>query len=347
MQHLSFFRLASTKSARLAKLRARFAPHGIRRVFLSHYLAEVDLVSPGIERHHLGKDFFQNTDLAHTKALLDGAMLIINNSDFLDVTTLLRYLELYLACDNTVFVVWDFDNHHRLKVSKLCAAHSDLYVPAHPDNLYMLSRYNSTLGAPVPGATVQWSQKFLADHLPYMIQAERSSDPLGKHFFTDAFKYRNQVVNTLGDHYTSIGFSEWGFHGRSREDRLKEWTTHKAHWIVPVLNDIPIRIFDALVTGGIPIVPESLRFQPPVDTIARHHIVFYGPDDILHPHPLVARANALFDEGGRAQLVQRHLFALNHHLANSRIQKILEYAHETLQISPPPPPPDRPPPAEA
>lgn len=81
------------------------------------------------------------------------------------------------------------------------------------------------------------------------------------------FWHLNRVISTLSRAFSSIGFSIESFHGRSKEDRLQEWCSHKRHWIMPVLNDVPIRIFDALLTGGSPTVPESMRSLPSVNKI--------------------------------------------------------------------------------
>jgi hypothetical protein len=138
------------------------------------------------------------------------------------------------------------------------------------------------------------------------------------------FAFRNRVVTTLAQHFPSVGFSDRSFHVRTPAERLAEWTAHKAHWIVPVLNDVPIRIFDALISGGIPIVPDSLRHLAPVRDIDPRHIVFYGPHDVIAPQAVVAQANVLFDQGGADQLVARHRFALDHHHGDQKIDQLLD-----------------------
>ena len=54
-------------------------------------------------------------------------------------------------------------------------------------------------------------------------------------------------------------------------DRLRQWCSHKAHWMV--MNDVPMRLFDALTTGGIAIMPDSLKHMAIVRELAEH-IVF-------------------------------------------------------------------------
>src|SRR5581483_5939078 len=108
--------------------------------------------------------------------------------------------------------------HHWLDVSSFLAAHSDLYAPAHHENLYLLTRYNWATTGPVYCGAVQWSGQFFVEHLQQMLAAERSAEPLGKHSGYEPFKFRNRVVTTLGQHYPSIGFATRNFHVRTPED---------------------------------------------------------------------------------------------------------------------------------
>jgi hypothetical protein len=115
---------------------------------------------------------------------------------------------------------------------------------------------------------------------------------------------------------------------RTPDERLEEWYSHKVHWIAPVLNDVAIRIFDALSSGGIPVVPASMQFLPPIRGINRDHIVFSTPDDIMNPKPLIERAVAMFDAGGADGIVARHRYALDHHHGDQRMADILRAVKE-------------------
>lgn len=334
-QEDTFFHLAVAKNARIERLREYFGGKPIRKVFLSGNLAPFEFSQAPLGVEFLDKGFFGEANdeaLLQKKAHLDGAIVIVNNNDVGKREFMPFYARLYELCDETIFVGWDWDNHHWLESSTFLAAHSDIYAPAHHENLYLLSRYNGLISGPVYCAAVQWSRQFLANALPGILLAQRSPEPLGKHVPYASFRFRNRVVATLNSHHASITFSDWGFHDRTAADRLQEWVGHKCHWIVPVLNDVPIRIFDALVTGGIPIVPESLRYLPPVNAIDRQSILFFGPMDVINPGNIVARANALFDEGGQDGLVARHRYALDHHHGDSRIRQMLGYVADAFDL---------------
>lgn len=332
-QNETFFHLAVAKDTRLAELKTHFAKTGVRKVLLSANLAGFGCSVPGVDVSILETDFFSKQDPARfqaKKSRLENCVVIVNNNDVGTGESRDEYAALFGECSASCFIAWDWDNHHWLELSPFLAAHSDIYAPAHHENLFLLSRYNWLIAGPVYCSTVQWSRAFLAAHLQEILLAVRSDSPLGMHIPYAQFKFRIQVITTLNKHYSSIGFSTRSFHVRTPEDRLEEWCSHKTHWIAPVLNDVPIRIFDALLTGGIPIVPISLRFLPPVNAIPRDYIVFYSPVDIVDPNAVVGQANRLFDAGGEAGMMARQRYALQHHHGDASVQQMLRYAAEAL-----------------
>ena len=328
-QQDALFHLAVAKQQRLRRLQVVFANAASRRLLLAPHLAKLDPDFPGWQVDRLGTEVFSVADAATLQqrcASLAGAVVVLNNNDLSGVGNQVAYCALFNACADTLFIGWDWDNHHWLDRSTLLAAHTDLYAPSHQENLYLLTRYNPALVGPVPCASVQWSRRFLNERLVQLLQQPRSNLPLGMHIPYAAFGHRNRVISTLNRHYSTVGFSDPSFHGRSAADRLHEWAGHKLHWIVPVLNDVPIRIFDALITGGVPLVPSSLRHLAPVAGIGEQHVVFYGPADVVEPQAVVARANSIFDQGGLDGVVLRHRLALDLHHGNTRLAKMLDAA---------------------
>lgn len=333
-QNETFFSLAFEKEKRGKHLIEYFKKNALQRVLFSHHFRNLSVKSLGVEIEILEEDFFSGQDQLNEEEVaehLSGAIVIVNNTEAglgLD-----RYIRLYNRCTNTIFVAWDWDNHHWMPVSTMLASHSDLYVPTHRENLYALSRYNFAITEAVPALSVQWSRDYLSRNSELIQARIRSDEPLGLHVMYTPFVYRNRVISTINQKIASIGFSSQQFHSRNDQDRLDEWCGHKSHWIVPVLNDIPTRIFDALISGGIPIVPESLRFFAPVSLIDREHILFYGPSDIVAPDAIVAKANAMFDQGGKKKIMERYRYALDHLHGSNSMETILSYVAEKFQVS--------------
>ena len=330
-QQEQFFHLALRKQQRQEALRQYFAGKCPRRIFIGSNLGGFAYARDGFEVSQLSGDHFAFVAEAERAARLravEDAIVIVNNNDMGRDGNAPGFADFCRQSSRTIFIGWDWDNHHWLENSTQLAASVDLYVPAHHENLYLLTRYNASTVGPIYCATVQWPRRYLAEQLPALIAASRSDQPLGMHVAYASFEFRNRVVATLNQRYPSVGFSNHAFHGRGLDDRLAEWAAHKAHWIIPVLNDVPIRLFDALATGGIPLVPESMRHLPPVSAMPRDHVVFYSPEDVVNPAAVVARANQLFDEGGVDKLIERHRHALDAHHANERLERMLRAAAE-------------------
>lgn len=333
-QQETFFQLALAKNARMSvlkeSLRDKFF---LNKLWLGPRLSTFDCAVENVDIDVLPIDFF-NSDNDHSILLkikkLENSIVIVSNNDIASQDARAVYAELASRCTSTCFVAWDWDNHHWLDLSTFLAAHSDIYAPSHHENLYILSRYNWHTIGPIYCTTEQWPRKFLSDHLDLLLLNERSNHPLGMHIAHPTFSFRMQIVKTLNSFYQSVGFSTASFHNRTREDRLLEWSSHKSHWIAPVLNDVPVRLFDSLISGGIPIVPISMQYLPLVNKIPRDFIVFYSANDIVNPHNVVRKATDIFDQFGKDGIAARHRYALEHHHGDVSIRSILAFVSDAL-----------------
>ena len=195
----------------------------------------------------------------------------------------------------------------------------------------MLARYNRCIHGPITAGVTQWTRGFLRDSAGQIGSLLRSEQPLGMHVHYEQFRFRNQVINTLAQHYPdTVGF-QTGYHDISDSERMRRWCAHKAHWTVPVLNDIPIRIFDALSTGGVAIVADSLKHLPIISALAEH-FVFYRATDIVEPRAIVEEANRKFDAGGLEKVLERHRLGVEHHHVSTRIERILQTVFDEFEL---------------
>lgn len=262
----------------------------------------------------------------------ENSVVIVSNNNVMVDNSLDKFINLYLNSPTSVFAIWDFDNHHWFALSGMLAAVSDLYVPTHSDNLEPLSRYNNIMAGPVSSGVIQWPKEFLEEHIDIITKTERSNDPLGTHIEYPQFPLRMKNLKILHKTLPSVKLVDGSYHSREMLDRFTEWCSHKSHWIVPVLNDAPIRIYDALITGGIPIVPRSLKYHRDVVNLW-DHIVFYDYEDIQSPWEITNKANKLFDSRGEQGVLDRHrLICYNHHVDN-RVETILKAIDDEYGIS--------------
>ena len=263
---------------------------------------------------------------------IENSIVILSNNNVMVNNNLDKFITLYLKSPSSVFAIWDFDNHHWFALSGMLAAVSDLYVPTHADNLEPLSRYNNIMAGPVTSGVIQWPKEFLEENLDIITKTERSNNPLGTHIEYPQFPLRMKNLKTLHRTLPSVKLVDGSYHSRDMLDRFTEWCSHKVHWIVPVLNDAPIRIFDALITGGIPIVPRSLKYHKDVINLW-DHVVFYDYEDIQAPWEVTSKANQMFDSAGEQGVLDRHrLICYNHHVDN-RVETILKAIEDEYEIS--------------
>lgn len=262
---------------------------------------------------------------------IDSIVIFNNNSVMLD-NNVNKFAQLWLNSPTSIFVVWDFDNHHWFSLSSMLAACCDLYVPTHLDNLEPLSRYNNIMMGPVSSGVIQWSKAFLNEHHSIIDKVSRSDEPLGTHIDYPQFINRSKILKTLSQKLSNVKLVDDSYHGRDILDRFTEWCSHKVHWIVPVLNDVPIRVFDSLITGGIPIIPRSLKYHK--DIINLHdHILFYDYDDIQNPLTITEKGVKIFNERGLDGAIERHLLAIDNHHVDKRVHTILEGVYDEFDIA--------------
>ena len=87
-------------------------------------------------------------------------------------------------------------------------------------------------------------------------------------------------------------------------------------------HDVPIRIFDALLTGGVPIVPNSLKYHPAIIDV-QNHIQFYLPEDISDPHKVTKGAIEKFEGSGQKGMLERSRYAFENCHVDAHVTTIL------------------------
>lgn len=253
---------------------------------------------------------------------------ILNNNDIAKAG-IQKYARMFATQPRAYVCIWDFDNHHQISSSLNFAVLSDFYVPCHPHNNETYQQVCSAMGSPVSAGVIQWSRAFLADHRDHLIEMSRDPAPLGRHIPYPQFPERNAMLKQLNTCFEHVGPSALTYHNRTELDRLEEWAAHMCHWIVPTRADLPIRVFDALITGGLPILPASLRHLPALAAL-QEHLFFYEPGDVDAPKSIAEAAADQFRSHGDAGVIMRHELAMVTSHVESRVQEILAQIHRHL-----------------
>jgi hypothetical protein len=274
------------------------------------------------------QEFFDSPDFI---ASLEDCLVLMTSNVFAEIGIEKLGL-LYSRLPRTIFAVHDYDNHHWFNNNIQAAIFSDVYIPSHQGDNLIASKINPNIFGGIPCGTNQWSKEFIQAHSESLLKPSRSSEPLGKYYLYQKFSHRNKAIATLNQAYPTVGIVDKDFHTLSEDQKWQEWVDHKLHWIIPVLNDLPIRFFDSLVTGGLPLVPSGLSPYIEALGIPKKFYITYGPLDLIEHKHFTDLANFQFDQLGPAGIIERHKYALENFHVDVIVEKIISKIHELYDI---------------
>ena len=330
-----FFSIAINKEQTFQRKQAHFKNKSFENIFVvknQTNFGYADSEIDGKKISFINTNFFTQNHLDEIAKDLKNSLVIMTNNIFAEISPD-TFSTIYQKTDSTIFAVHDYDNHHWLQNSAQIALLADVYIPAHQENLLIASRLNPNIIGGIPCGSNQWSQEFIASSTPLANSTSRKNDPLGKYHFYEKFIYRNKSIRTLESSYPNITILNEDFHTLTQEQKWEEWTSHKLHWIIPVLNDLPIRFFDSLLTGGIPIIPKGLVSHLEALTVPKDFYIAYTPLDILEPKSLIEKSLTIFEGMGDEGISKRHHYALEHFHIDAILKKIISRASRLYDIS--------------
>jgi hypothetical protein len=302
---------------------------GFKNVFIVSNLSTYHNVHSSIS----GKKIINISDeeFLNSKFNFNDSLVILTNNNLAQIgpVEFSKFIEKFDSC---IVAIHDFDNHHWHQLSIICALLADVYIPAHLSSNIIQSRINPNIEFSLPCGSIQWRRELLFDNLEKILQIRRNTQPLGMHNFYSKFKYRNSVISTLSKNTPNIRLNAENFHIRSADDRFNEWISHSCHWIIPVYNDLPIRFFDALITGGIPIIPNSLVNQMDYYNIPPYFYVTHDALDILNPSDVIERANELFISRSKEGILERFEYCIEKFHANSIVNTIIKHCEKKFLL---------------
>jgi len=307
----SLIKVASYKKAKLDSL---FNRGQVKEIFLSNFFKSADLSKLNFKDRTL--HFVDPGDL-NKISLPDYSAVILTNNDCHYALPIEQYKNIYLGNRKTVFMIWDYDNHHWLSQSLPLALLSDIYTIAHHEHFALLSLLSSNPLKVIPCGVTQFSIQLLEANLKELTIKKRKQEPLGKHVLYNR-ELRNLVIENVGRRYPMVGFTDGDYQSKGEVEHLKEWSSYTCSFISPVFGDVPIRVFDSLITGGIPIVPFYIRDYLIEYGVLPAWFVVYGLEDTLNPDRLVLEANEKFANGGSGAIKKRIEWTIeNHHITKS------------------------------
>lgn len=226
---------------------------------------------------------------------------------------------------------WFWDNHHHQTANLRTAMVADLLFVSHWHERGYLNHPRALAAAHVPLYSRQWSPGAVTHYYPAGLPSERLDGLFGGYGHYAWATARNQFLKSLQAacpaHALSLGRLSAYFE-IPPDERLHQWTARKVHLTVPINRDISTRIFEALMTGQIPLVPDDLpdfdRVITPQDQNALP-VLRYRANDVDSAKAAWQKGVALFDQAGSDGIQRRYAFARDRHSLASRLVDFAEF----------------------
>lgn len=237
------------------------------------------------------------------------------------------------AHHDSVFSVWFWDNHVAYNDNFKTALAADLCYISHNLGVpgYLTNPISAVLRH-IPACCAQFGKQELVESIQ-----SRPSNRIDKAIFNYVIydkAPRSQLIHTLSNqisHCADFKLMESNdrnrYWGLTRQQRIDEWKSYKSSVILPLVNDLSTRVFDALATGQIPIIPDTvndLENVIPIEIQQQLGIVRFDDFSTKGIEAAVEKSLKLFDAQGHEGVIHRSRFISDAHLVGHRIKAMLE-----------------------
>ena len=330
------FPVAALKAIELEKKRVLFAAASSYNTFVlcdPPNLALGNLRHPAIQNVTKVRSPEAQAILAELQANPTPAFVILTNN-ILAKIGFAEFLQLRELTPHCLYVIQDYDCHHWYRMSAQCALLADIYVPAHfhtPPYVNLIATHPLNT---IPIGSIQWSMDFLLANLPLICSRDRPNSIAGKHSLYSRFPFRNKLISTFSRSFPEVGFTDTHqFHQWTQDDKLRDWTRSTLHLVAPVSCDMPIRVFDALVTGGRPVVPYTMVQWLIAAGVPAAAFECYGPREILNPPAALTRWLENTKNVTQADLLEQLAKALNQIHVDAILKKLISSAIDIIDTA--------------
>lgn len=227
--------------------------------------------------------------------------------------------------------VWLWDNHLSALDNLKTALAADFLFVSHLYAAGACANPVSALIGHAPACTAQWAPSDAHGAFEAAVHRPRS-DRLLVNYVNYRFSWRSPLLERLREEMPQADVllappeDRSRYFNRTRVQRLQEWLGYKAALILPVDKDLSTRLFDALLAGLVPVVPErviDLDVVIPRDVQRDIGIVRFLDLDLEGVGRAHRDAVACFDRGGIEGMRKRHRFATEHHTLVHRLRSIV------------------------
>jgi hypothetical protein len=233
---------------------------------------------------------------------------------------------------DSVFAIWFWDNHVAYNDNYKTALAADLCYISHNISVPgYLTNPVSAVVEHIPACCAQFGRQELTE-LVQNSCAPRTHKAIFNYVIYDKAP-RSQLIHALSHQLNACAdFKLMESHdrnrywGQTRNQRVSEWTSYKSSVILPLVNDLSTRVFDALATGQVPVIPDNVHdldnvIPPHVQQdlgIVRFHE--FSPQAI---EEAIGQALNEFDRQGHEGVIKRSKFVSDFHMVGHRIHAML------------------------
>lgn len=292
----------------------------IGKIFSQNMQAELDRFCGGRIRCHLGAD--------ETHPGIADADIVILLAHVLEDDKTIGNLR--AARPDRPIAAWFWDNHHHMFENRATAEAVDIVLPGHAVYSEYLRSDRSIHGGHVPLCITQWTRQDAEAWFKEYGGTARNSELLVDIEWTPddgsvPDPLRSQL-DRIPHQIPAPDLAEGANHPSDR-DRFRGWCGYRVS--LPLLRNRALShgVFDALLAGQIPLVPEEVAdldaVIPPElqQTLPVVRFSMKDPDGAIKAYQ---RALDAFAEGGPDEALARHRHALAHHGFSTRIDTILK-----------------------
>jgi hypothetical protein len=245
-----------------------------------------------------------------------------------DISDLLWELRIR-ANKDSIISLWHYDNHIAYFNNYKSAISCDLNFLTHNIGVpgYLTSAY-SVSAAHIPQCTLQFSKQMILNERTKRKASSRVNSALLNYFDypesprASIIKLLESTISDVASFSITSPTNRDRYWGKSISERYDEWANHKCTVILPLIEDLSTRVFDALATGLIPIIPENVRDLESAITVEDQQklgivrIKDASPENVRAG---IALAIKKFDEMGDDGIMLRTNFIINTALISHRV----------------------------
>ncbi len=239
-----------------------------------------------------------------------------------------------IAHQKSIFCLWHFDNHVAYFDNYKSATSCDFNFISHNAGVPgYLTNPISCVVAHIPLCCVQFGINEIKKFALNSSNNERISKALFNYIIyentprTPLIRQLSKELGELGEFKLMSSEDRSRYWSMSREERIHEWMDYKCSVIIPLVEDLSTRVFDALATGQIPIIPESVQdldVAIPLDIQRALGIVKIKDLTAKSVINGINQAIRNFDQSGQRGVIDRIEYCLNNATSGHRIKSILD-----------------------